>query len=879
MKQKHQTKLIACSAALAVSVSAHAGLGGLNVKSHLNHPFSASVTVSGNEAQSLLNGGKVSISNSSLKTSIRPDGDKVVVHIRSAAPIREPILTFQLGVGAQTREYTAMLDPAGYDSTLPTTQTFGPNTNVATDRQAARERVRREVQRHIAAPARPSSRPSAISHPTKAAKAHTSQSTAPVFGQKYRIRSGETLNQIADRLHINGMSTEQIAQVLFAANPHAFINQQADNMLSGAYLTVPQRSAFQAQNRADEPSGHSVAAPKTTPASAPEASPSAASEAAAAPVQPAAVSAVAVSDVLPEPDVSQASAIAPAVENIAASTVAATPPASASSVEPAANAEDSASGVLSWRNMILAGGVALLLILLGLRQREKRRTVLSPSDAHSPEAASPIEADAAEWHKGLQQSQSIVAASATSAALASAAERPSETATVAVDKQPYSGDEFDDDDIVFTSISDEPDAESLKATPAAADNASSETATAQPAEASKLEWQPQNILQHLPSLEEDTAADSLDNDTTAGLSEWQHGLKFELPAKEVGNPAIAVTEVAQPATAASTDSDLSGDEVLLGQPWQAFSDQDDEALFPTESAQNHADAAADSGEANKPLEFVAAPVAENQTKTPTQDQSLYQSVVSDEGLPEEMWNYFPENDYNDLFPAETESSQDDAIGAADAENKLQGSRDRTADATDASQAKYDAVVVEDEAVPEAVWNYFPENDYSDLFPSETEKNHEQAAVVSEQQDTSAGSVWHSDATLGDQDAASESATDKEQDIDSDWQHRGIDEADDDSMVWQNLKLQEPQDVFTAETSQSPTETDAAVHADTVSPSNSIATPLDVRCDLAQMYIEIGDIESARETLQALLNDPDASVSAKAQTMLADLNTKNPPKLK
>ena len=71
MKNHHKIKLIAASVALAVSFGASAGLGGLNVQSHLGEPFSGSITVTGDEAQALLKGGKATVSNSNLRTSVR----------------------------------------------------------------------------------------------------------------------------------------------------------------------------------------------------------------------------------------------------------------------------------------------------------------------------------------------------------------------------------------------------------------------------------------------------------------------------------------------------------------------------------------------------------------------------------------------------------------------------------------------------------------------------------------------------------------------------------------------------------------------------------------------------------------------------------------
>ncbi|MGN6994650.1 FimV/HubP family polar landmark protein, partial [Neisseria sp. P0009.S005] len=41
---------------------------------------------------------------------------KSVVTIRSSQAIKDPVFVFQVGIGAQSREYTAIIYPAGYDS-------------------------------------------------------------------------------------------------------------------------------------------------------------------------------------------------------------------------------------------------------------------------------------------------------------------------------------------------------------------------------------------------------------------------------------------------------------------------------------------------------------------------------------------------------------------------------------------------------------------------------------------------------------------------------------------------------------------------------------------------------------------------------------------
>ena len=90
-EKHHNIKLITASIALMTSLSASAGLGGLNVQSHLGEPFTGSITVTGEEAQALLNGGKATISNGNLRAAVRKSGDKAVVTIRSSQAIKDPV--------------------------------------------------------------------------------------------------------------------------------------------------------------------------------------------------------------------------------------------------------------------------------------------------------------------------------------------------------------------------------------------------------------------------------------------------------------------------------------------------------------------------------------------------------------------------------------------------------------------------------------------------------------------------------------------------------------------------------------------------------------------------------------------------------------------
>ena len=229
------------------SLGASAGLGGLNVQSHLGEPFTGSITVTGEEAQALLNGGKATISNGNLRAAVRKSGDKAVVTIRSSKAIKDPVLVFQVGVGAQSREYTAIIDPAGYDSkdaasvrTRPATesQSSEPTRNAqqpatknnkAAGNQAAQ--ARKDVQRKA--------------EKKQVQTASAKNDTASRLGRQHLVRTGETLMAIASSIRPQGMTLDQTIQALVNANPDVFIDNNANRMLAGKVLNIPNRSELQ----------------------------------------------------------------------------------------------------------------------------------------------------------------------------------------------------------------------------------------------------------------------------------------------------------------------------------------------------------------------------------------------------------------------------------------------------------------------------------------------------------------------------------------------------------------------------------------------------------------------------------------------------------
>ena len=156
-------------------------------------------------------------------------------------------MVFQVGVGAQSREYTAIIDPAGYDSkdaasvrtrpaaesqsSEPTRNAQQPVTknNKAAGNQAAQ--ARKDVQRKA--------------EKKQVQTAPTKNDTASRSGRQHLVRTGETLIAIASSIRPQGMTLDQTIQALVNANPDVFIDNNANRMLAGKVLNIPNRSELQ----------------------------------------------------------------------------------------------------------------------------------------------------------------------------------------------------------------------------------------------------------------------------------------------------------------------------------------------------------------------------------------------------------------------------------------------------------------------------------------------------------------------------------------------------------------------------------------------------------------------------------------------------------
>ncbi len=259
---KTNTKMIAASLSLITSFGAVAGMGGVNVQSNLGEPFSGSIVVTGQEAQAVLQNG-ANVSGSGISGSVAPHGDgNAIIRLRSNSAVNDPILTFTVRAGNQTRQYTAMINPSHYR----------PNPSQAHSNRGTRKAVelKPQQQRRVI-----ESDDIEIQQETAevAPRAERTHAASPRY---HRVHSGESLASIAARYRPHGMSVQRAMRALMAANPRAFRNGR---MYRNVTLYIPTASQFHAyaksaQRKHQSPRisrGAAIVAPAVTENTAPDA--------------------------------------------------------------------------------------------------------------------------------------------------------------------------------------------------------------------------------------------------------------------------------------------------------------------------------------------------------------------------------------------------------------------------------------------------------------------------------------------------------------------------------------------------------------------------------------------------------------------------------
>lgn len=261
INSKLKATVMAVAMAAMPLVAHSAGLGRLNILSGLGQPLRAEidlVAVQAAEVESL----KASLAPAAafreaqidyppVSLGLRFNLDKrangqYFIAINSAQAVNEPFLDFLVELkwdgGRVLREYTALLDPVGYN----------PSSNAAP--VASRPSSATQPSAVATAPAPAASKPAAQAkaEPVKAPEASPAKKpeAKPATGeQTYTVKSGDTLAGVAHMNMVEGVSLEQMLVGLYRANQNAFAGNM-NRLKQGQVLNIPNKDALTSVDRA-----------------------------------------------------------------------------------------------------------------------------------------------------------------------------------------------------------------------------------------------------------------------------------------------------------------------------------------------------------------------------------------------------------------------------------------------------------------------------------------------------------------------------------------------------------------------------------------------------------------------------------------------------
>ena len=805
LKNNHRIKLIAASLALTTSLSAVGGLGGLNVQSNLGEPFSGTVTVTGEEAKVLLNGGNATLSDGNLRTSVRKSGDKAVINIRSNTPINDPVLVFQVGVGSQSRQYTAIIDPADYAAGNATTVQSGRPAEVETGessppRHSSQAKPNSNKNNQDTAKAKKDNKKAATqAKPERNRDVTSAGQKNPVVAEGgYKVRHGETLTFIAEKVRPQGLSVVETINALVLANPKVFPDNNPDIVIAGSTLNIPSAEELKSLSKqgvaTPKPKKEETVAEVSPPqvqASQPVTSIETADVAEQVPQTESTVAEHTASQ--PVPTQVQEAEVSPP----AAVTEETAKPETKASAAPAVAEESGSSGW--WRWLLFAGlGAIALWLLLKFAAKKKDdventdendhvilKEVTEENNLHAQNLGSSSISKTAPYAERSEHSFTRPEIAAGASAVAVAAATQAKTEESKVEEGLDIEDDFDDE-IFFTETE------------------------AVPAD------KPENNF-------------SLD---LGSIDRAQNGIV---------SGALTQDEETQKREHANWDTIESTDSVYEPEPESEY--QHVAVEFTPDAETLEVEGAADS--------FEISVHEENRFESSEPEQE----AVSLE---------FDTEEHEDV-----EVTQEATI------LEEEPSEESETVTTEADTVEFEPLEFESSVVPET--DNQPHDEETLAFEQPSSGQEETTAADSVESVT----IDFETETVVAQEAAKtagevhDSTFVAEKAADTGW----VSEEPDDGIAFQDEELGKPAEVNVSADDDTAIEwesielgsDDERSESSFISESVGMTAPLEAKYELAQMYVEIGDPDAARETLQELLEEANGSILEKTKTMLAELN--------
>jgi pilus assembly protein FimV len=271
MKLKRFTSRLMAAGLVALPLTTHAaGLGNLSVTSALGQPLTAEIELlAADKAE--LDSLAASIASdqafkdariefapvlSTLRFAVakKPNG-KAVLKVTSSRPVNDPFIDMLIELnwasGRLVREYTILLDPPGG----ATKQTVKPVVITPAQAPAA---VAKPVIAPAPAPESTSPEPSQEAVKAvkplspaapKAAEAKPQPDSGPTSSPRstpdsVRVKRGDTLAKIAQRIRPEGVALEQALVGLYRENTEAFSDKNINRLKAGSTLKVPNAEDF-----------------------------------------------------------------------------------------------------------------------------------------------------------------------------------------------------------------------------------------------------------------------------------------------------------------------------------------------------------------------------------------------------------------------------------------------------------------------------------------------------------------------------------------------------------------------------------------------------------------------------------------------------------
>lgn len=227
---------------LAATPASALELGAIRVDSALGQPLRASIAYALAPNEELYNyciflrpGSPASGIPAVRDARITVTDNAIVLNGR--APIREPLLSLQLSVDCAytarlAREYTLMIDPA-----LPSEGELAPLS--AGQPTLTPLRTATVTSADVPADIRPAP---VVRRPTR-----RPQDTTPIApGSRYLVKPGDSLSQIVARIENRNLPLWPAVDAIFAANPHAFLDNDPNLLKAGSRLDIPDLSGTSA---------------------------------------------------------------------------------------------------------------------------------------------------------------------------------------------------------------------------------------------------------------------------------------------------------------------------------------------------------------------------------------------------------------------------------------------------------------------------------------------------------------------------------------------------------------------------------------------------------------------------------------------------------